>query len=72
MSQQEISAPADPAVRSPSPEAIAARAYEIFLARGGQHGRNLADWLEAERELMNGLEQRRDARNLPLGLRLLG
>jgi len=27
------------------------RAYELFLARGGAHGDDLADWLNAEREL---------------------
>jgi ribosomal protein L7/L12 len=30
---------------------IAARAYELFLARGGQHGHHLDDWLAAEAEL---------------------
>ncbi len=34
-----------------SHEAIAKRAYEKFLARGGKHGNDLKDWLEAEREL---------------------
>ena len=32
-------------------EQIAVRAYEIFVARGGQHGSDVADWLQAEREL---------------------
>ena len=27
------------------------RAYEIFLARGGAHRHDLADWFKAEREL---------------------
>jgi hypothetical protein len=35
-----------------SQEALASRAYELFLARGGQHGDALADWLQAERELL--------------------
>lgn len=30
---------------------IAARAYEIFLARNGAEGDPTADWLQAEREL---------------------
>ncbi len=34
-----------------SHEAVAKRAYEKFLARGGKHGNDLKDWLEAEREL---------------------
>jgi hypothetical protein len=37
--------------RSPSADAIAARAYQLFLERGCQHGRELEDWLAAEREL---------------------
>ncbi len=34
-----------------SPEAVAKRAYEKWLARGGNHGDDLTDWLEAEKEL---------------------
>ena len=34
-----------------TPEAIAQRAYEKFLARGGNHGDDQRDWFEAEREL---------------------
>ncbi len=30
---------------------IRARAYEIHLERGGMPGRDLDDWLEAEREI---------------------
>lgn len=30
---------------------IAARAYELYLARGGAHGSDWDDWLTAEREL---------------------
>ena len=33
---------------------IAARAYEIFIARGQQHGRDLEDWQQAESELRLG------------------
>ena len=35
----------------PSPEEIAAEAYAIYQARGGEHGRDQDDWLEAERRL---------------------
>jgi hypothetical protein len=35
----------------PSHDAIATRAYELFLERGGDHGRDFDDWLAAEREL---------------------
>lgn len=30
---------------------IAQRAYELYLDRGGEHGADLDDWLQAEREL---------------------
>lgn len=33
---------------------IAARAYELYLARGGRHGMDMDDWLDAERELKGG------------------
>ncbi len=38
----------------PSHEQIARRAYEIFLARGGQPSNPDQDWLQAERELRLG------------------
>jgi Protein of unknown function (DUF2934) len=34
-----------------SPNAIAARAYEIYLARGASDGFDREDWVRAEREL---------------------
>lgn len=37
---------------SPTHEEIAKRAYAIFLARGGKHGHDRDDWLQAEYELM--------------------
>jgi hypothetical protein len=36
-------------------EEIRRRAYEIYLERGGQPGRDLDDWLQAERELKRGV-----------------
>jgi hypothetical protein len=33
---------------------IAERAYQKFVERGGRDGRDLDDWLEAERELVPG------------------
>ncbi|MBN1575267.1 MAG: DUF2934 domain-containing protein [Chitinispirillaceae bacterium] len=33
-------------------EKIAKRAYELFQARGGQHGYHIADWLNAEKEIL--------------------
>ena len=34
-------------------EDIAKRAYELFLERGGTHGRDWDDWLSAERQLLS-------------------
>ncbi len=36
---------------TPLEEQIRRRAYEIWLERGGQAGSDVADWLEAEREI---------------------
>jgi len=30
---------------------VAERAYHKFVIRGGEHGHDLADWLEAEKEI---------------------
>jgi hypothetical protein len=30
---------------------IASRAYELYISRGAEHGRDMDDWLQAEREL---------------------
>jgi hypothetical protein len=45
--------PAEPKHRESncSMEQIRMRAYELFMARGGCHGNDLADWFMAEREL---------------------
>ena len=37
--------------RRPTREEIERRAYEVWLARGGDSGNELDDWLEAERQL---------------------
>jgi hypothetical protein len=39
------------ATQAPTPEDIRVRAYEIYLARGAQPGREVDDWTQAEREL---------------------
>lgn len=36
---------------TPSRDAVARRAYELFQARGGGPGHALENWLDAEREL---------------------
>jgi hypothetical protein len=33
---------------------IEKRAYELFVARGGQDGYHMADWLKAESEILKG------------------
>ena len=47
----------------PTPDEIAQRAYEIFLARGEEHGRDVNDWLQAESELLSERAARRIRRN---------
>ncbi len=37
--------------RLPTHREIAKRAFEIYLARGGTHGRDVEDWLQAEADL---------------------
>jgi hypothetical protein len=39
------------AVRKPSEDAIRTRAFEIYARRHGVGGSQVADWLQAEREL---------------------
>src|SRR5688500_17900024 len=36
---------------SPSYDEIAQAAYQRYLERGGEHGRDFEDWVEAERQL---------------------
>jgi len=36
---------------APTADEIAERAFEIYLARGGEPGHEAEDWLQAEREL---------------------
>jgi hypothetical protein len=49
--QSEHPQPAGSAADSIEPEAISNRAYELFEERGREGGRELDDWLRAEREL---------------------
>jgi hypothetical protein len=37
----------------PTAEEIAEAAYQRYLSRGGQHGSDFDDWIEAERELVS-------------------
>jgi hypothetical protein len=38
----------------PMTQHIEARAYELYLQRGGEDGQSLEDWLTAEKELKRG------------------
>ncbi|HUI07663.1 MAG TPA: DUF2934 domain-containing protein [Verrucomicrobiae bacterium] len=40
-------------IHGPREDEVRARAYEIYLERGGQPGRDLDDWLQAEFELIH-------------------
>ena len=44
--------------QTPSQEAIAKRAYELYLQRGSVPGYELEDWLAAEAELIAAAETR--------------
>src|SRR2546426_12558030 len=37
---------------------IANRAFEIYVSRGGDHGHDVGDWFEAERQLQTELQRR--------------
>jgi hypothetical protein len=38
-------------LREPSGEETARRAHELYLQRGGEHGKDVEDWVRAEKEL---------------------
>jgi hypothetical protein len=42
-------------------DAIAARAYELYQARGGTHGADIDDWLQAEQQLRAERQRRADS-----------
>jgi hypothetical protein len=42
----------------PTEDRIRQRAYERYQERGGEHGHDTDDWLEAERELEGNADQR--------------
>jgi hypothetical protein len=48
--------------RKPAPDEIPRRAFDIYVARGGEHGHDLEDWLKAESELVADLVSRRRTR----------
>ena len=40
---------------------IANRAFEIYVSRGGEHGRDVGDWFEAELQLRTKLQPKQRA-----------
>jgi hypothetical protein len=46
-------------------DAIAQRAYELYQARGGTHGADMDDWLQAERDLRSERQQQRAESGVP-------
>jgi len=47
----------DAGVHNPTHGQIAEAAYRRYLNRGGEHGRDFDDWLEAEQELRSAKTQ---------------
>jgi hypothetical protein len=43
----------DQSAARPSYDAVARRAYELYLQRGCSHGQDWDDWLSAERQLLS-------------------
>ena len=50
-SAKAADAPRAASADSSDEEAIARRAYQIYQERGGGHGADVDDWLQAEREI---------------------
>ena len=40
---------------------IANRAFDIYVSRGGDHGHDVGDWFEAERQLQTELQPKKRA-----------
>jgi hypothetical protein len=47
--------------REPTHVQIANRAFEIYVSRGGEHGHDVGDWFEAERQLRTELQPNKRA-----------
>jgi hypothetical protein len=52
----------DREAKKPAPDEIARKAFDIYVARGGEHGHDLEDWLNAESQLLADLVSRRRPR----------
>ena len=55
METPSVSKKPEAATNPPAPEEIALRAYYIYLQRAGAPGDEIADWVQAEAELMREL-----------------
>lgn len=53
--------PAPTTVRSELQEQIRLRAYELYEQRGGENGRELDDWLQAEAEVTQSMAKAKAA-----------
>jgi len=45
--------------REPTHLQIADRAFELYVSRGGEHGDDIGDWFEAERQLRTELQPKK-------------
>ena len=43
----------------PTHDQIASRAFEIYVSRGAEHGHDVGDWFEAERQLKIELQPKK-------------
>jgi hypothetical protein len=53
-SKRKTNKPAQPQTLVPLRDQIEIRAYQIWIAGGGGHGRDVENWLQAETEILNG------------------
>ena len=60
-SQGGVMAKVTVAKRKPTQLQIANRAFEIYVSRGGDHGHDVGDWFEAERQLHTELQPKKRA-----------
>ena len=60
-SQGGVMAKVTVAKRKPTQLQIAHRAFEIYVSRGGDHGHDVGDWFEAERQLQTELQPKKQA-----------
>jgi hypothetical protein len=78
LSYQSSSSPAGPQrggqafpKRSPITQDIEVRAYHIYIGRGAADGSDLDDWLQAERQVLEGLKREKASLRLALAFGLL-